>query len=62
MIRIVVDFPAPLGPTNPVTCPGRTVNDTPSSATVGPNRLRRPLTSIAVFMAHRCRAWPVTRP
>jgi hypothetical protein len=34
--RMVVDLPAPLGPTNPVTCPGVTVNDRPSTATVGP--------------------------
>ena len=32
--RIVVDLPAPFGPTNPVTCPGWTVNDSPSTATV----------------------------
>src|SRR5579859_1281602 len=49
--RIVVDLPAPLGPTKPVTCPGATVNDMPSSATVGPNRLRSPLTSIVVSMS-----------
>jgi len=34
------------GPTKPVTWPGATVNDMPSSASVGPNRLRSPLTSI----------------
>ena len=33
---MVVDFPALLGPTSPVTCPGSTVNDIPSSATAGP--------------------------
>ena len=44
MTRIVVDLPAPFGPTNPVTCPGRTVNDMPSSASTGPNRLRSPRT------------------
>ena len=48
--RIVVDLPAPLGPTNPVTCPGSTLNDIPSSAAVGPNRFRSPLTSTVVFM------------
>src|ERR1019366_3005077 len=48
--RIVVDLPAPLGPTNPVTCPGWTVNVIPSSATVGPKCLRRPLTSIVASM------------
>ena len=38
--RMVVDLPAPLGPTNPVTSPGWTVNDRPSTATVPPYRLR----------------------
>ena len=51
--RIVVDLPAPLGPTNPVTWPGRTVKDIPSSARVGPNRLRRPATSIVASMPGR---------
>ena len=46
----MVDFPAPFGPTNPVTCPGRTVNDIPSSATVRPNRFRSPVTSIVSSM------------
>ena len=32
MIRIVVDFPAPLGPRKPVTRPGRAVNVTSSTA------------------------------
>ena len=50
MTRIVVDLPAPFGPTNPVTCPGWTVNVIPSSATVGPNRLRSPLTSIVASL------------
>ena len=43
---MVVDFPAPLGPTNPVTCPGCTVKDNPSSAIADPKRFRRPLTSM----------------
>ena len=42
----MVDFPAPFGPMNPVTCPGATVNVIPSSATVGPNRLRSLSTSM----------------
>src|SRR5579864_7421641 len=50
MTRIVVDLPAPLGPTNPVTWPGWTVNVISSRATVGPNRLRRLLTSIVASM------------
>ena len=43
---MVVDLPAPLGPTNPVTSPGLTENDRPSRASAGPNRLRAPTTSI----------------
>jgi len=33
---MVVDLPAPFGPRKPVTCPGRTVNETPSTAVVLP--------------------------
>src|SRR5829696_8254967 len=44
--RIVVDFPDPLGPRNPLTRPGRTTNDRSSTATVLPNRLVRLRTSI----------------
>jgi hypothetical protein len=47
---MVVDLPAPLGPTKPVTCPGLTVNDIPSSATVDPKRLRRPVTSMVAAL------------
>ncbi len=47
---MVVDLPAPFGPTNPVTWPGWTVNVIPSRAMTGPNRLRRPLTSIVASM------------
>ena len=47
--------PAPLGPTNPVTCRGGTVNDIPSRARVGPNRLRRPVTSIVASMLSNAR-------
>lgn len=42
----MVDFPAPFGPTNPVTCPGLTSNVIPSSARVLPKRLPTFLTSI----------------
>ena len=35
-MRIVVDLPAPLGPRKPVTVPGRTWNDTPSTAVLSP--------------------------
>ena len=33
---MVVDFPAPFGPRNPVTEPGGTVNDRSSTAIVAP--------------------------
>ena len=46
MIRSVVVLPAPFGPRNPVTCPGRTVKLSPSTAVTGPNRLVSPQTSI----------------
>jgi len=36
MIRIVVDFPAPFGPTKPVTWPGRTLKVIPSRDCVAP--------------------------
>ena len=36
IIRMVVDLPAPLGPRNPVTMPGRTVKLRSSTAVVGP--------------------------
>jgi hypothetical protein len=35
-IRIVVDFPAPLGPRNPTISPGATVNETSRMAATGP--------------------------
>ena len=44
--RIVVDLPAPLGPTKPVTLPWATANVIPSRATVDPKRLRSPETSM----------------
>jgi hypothetical protein len=43
-------LPAPFGPTNPVTTPGRTVNDIPSSASTDPNRFRNPATSIVASL------------
>ncbi len=46
MTRMVVDLPAPFGPTKPVTWPRWTAKVIPSSASAGPNRLRSPLTSI----------------
>jgi hypothetical protein len=36
MIRMVVDFPAPLGPRNPVTRPGAAVKLTSSTAVKAP--------------------------
>src|SRR4029450_11964314 len=43
---MVVDFPAPLGPRNPVTLPGRTVKLRSSTASLSPYRLVNPWTSI----------------
>ena len=42
MARIAVVFPAPFGPRKPRIRPGRTLNEQPSSATTGPNRLACP--------------------
>src|SRR5690606_20001549 len=39
-------FPAPFGPRNPVTFPGCTVKDAPSTAVVAPYRFDRPTASI----------------
>src|SRR5579863_3691834 len=50
MTRMVVDLPAPFGPTKPVTWPGTTMNVIPSSASTDPNRLRSPVTSIVASM------------
>ena len=46
IIRIVVDLPAPFGPRNPVTWPGRTVNVRFCTAGVEPKCLVSPCTSI----------------
>src|ERR1700749_1962240 len=43
---MVVDFPAPFGPRNPVTTPGFTTKLSPSTAALSPYRLVRPSTSI----------------
>src|SRR5215831_21323166 len=48
---MVVDLPAPFGPRNPVTSPGSTRNDRPSTATVSPYFLGRLLASIMAFSA-----------
>ena len=36
VIRMVVDFPAPLGPRNPVTCPGATSQVSASTTVFSP--------------------------
>ena len=46
MHRIVVLLPDPFGPRNPVTLPGTTSKLRSSTATILPNRLVRPRTSI----------------
>src|SRR5579871_5669285 len=43
---MVVDFPAPLGPRNPVTTPGSTTKLNPSTAVLSPYRLVKPSISI----------------
>lgn len=48
IIRIVVDFPAPFGPRNPVTVPGSTRKLTPATAVLLPYRLVRSCASIIV--------------
>ena len=48
---MVVDLPAPFGPRNPVTSPGSTRNDRPSTATVAPYFFVRLLASIMSFSA-----------
>src|ERR1700676_5391378 len=49
-MRMVVDFPEPLGPRNPVTAPGRTSKLRPSTARVLPYVLERP---VALIMGGR---------
>src|SRR5439155_8505735 len=44
-IRISVVLPPPLRPTNPISRPAGTVNDTPSRATTSSNRWRRSINS-----------------
>jgi hypothetical protein len=50
IMRIVVDLPAPFGPRNPVTVPGRTVKLTPSTAVLDPYLL---VTFSATIMLRR---------
>ena len=46
MLRKVVVFPAPLGPTSPSTSPGATLNDRSRTAATVPYDLVSPWTSI----------------
>ena len=53
--RIVVDFPAPFGPRNPVTTPGSTTKLSPSTAALSPYRLVKPSISIMSYpLINRC--------
>ncbi len=52
---MVVDLPAPFGPTKPVTWPGWTAKVIPDRAFVEPNRLRRPATSMVASMPETLR-------
>ena len=45
-MRMVVDFPAPFGPRNPSTSPLLTLNDTRSTARMGPKDLLSAFASI----------------
>ena len=45
-IRIVVDLPAPLGPSSPKQTPGGTTRSRPSTAVIWPKRLTTPRSSI----------------
>src|SRR5918912_689450 len=61
-IPIVVDFPAPFGPSSPTTSPAATSKSIPFTASAPPGYvLRRPRTSIA-FIADSSRRRPSHRP
>src|SRR5215467_7995123 len=60
-IRRAVVFPAPLGPRNPKICPGSTVNDRPSRATVYPCRRRSPASSKRPGRCRPCGGRPRAR-
>jgi hypothetical protein len=62
MSRMVVDFPDPLGPRNPVTTPGRTSKVTSSTATVAPYRFDRPRAAITAGFPGRAAGAAVARP
>src|SRR5262249_41259531 len=57
-IRIVVDFPAPLGPRNPKISPRSTVNETWLTATKLPNCLKRSWATTAFCSARSGRMLP----
>src|SRR6185437_14758269 len=48
-IRIVVDLPAPLGPSSPKQTPCGTTRSRPSTAVIWPKRLTTPRSSIAAL-------------
>src|SRR3954470_18851679 len=55
IIDTVVVFPAPFGPSSPTSVPRSTLNDTSSTATSGPNDLRRcAICSIGGILARGC--------
>src|SRR2546421_2102191 len=53
-MRMVVDFPAPLGPRKPTTWPRSTANETWSTAVTPPNRLETPSTERKGIPASEC--------
>ena len=57
MQPIVVDFPAPFGPSSPNTSPGRAVRERPSTATWSPYCFRRSSISIKVVLQGRRGGW-----
>src|SRR5882757_9824309 len=50
-IRIVVDLPAPLGPSSPRQIPSGTSRSSPSTAVIAPKRFTTPFSSIAATAA-----------
>src|SRR5205807_7990266 len=53
-MRMVVDFPAPLGPRKPTTWPRSTAKETWSTAVTPPNRLETPSTERKGIPASEC--------
>src|SRR5438270_13657052 len=58
-MRRVVDFPAPLGPRNPVTVPAWRRKVRLSTAVTSPKRLVRPSTAMVVMEHLRGRGRPI---